>query len=787
MMKNYTKALIDCLPDSIILTDHLGHIELMNKKAAGLLGYTEATRGQKINFLELLVPEDRDRAKLDLQSALQKGRPVYNKYAVKKPKGQTFWASLNICPIIYDHKTAGLLLMIKHDAATVSYKQTGRISQYPAQFQKLVAGISAGFANLTAENLDQVINHALQASGEFFNLDRSYLFQFSADGKIMNNTHEWCAEGIEPQIDTLQDLPSGTFPWWMKKLRQFKCINVPSVEDMAPDAGAEKEILQAQSIQSVLVVPMISMNKLAGFIGFDSVREKRTWTEEQIALLKIVADIISSALAKHQAEEALRKALRQQYDIVKYLPDATFVIDCRGKVIAWNKAMEKMTGIPKDEMIGRDNYAYAVPFYGERRPILIDLALNPDSELARLKEKYDFIGGECDEFIAEAYAPLAYGGKGAYLWSSASRLHDASGNIAGAIESIRDITGRKRYEEQLKYLSLHDHLTGLYNWAFFEAEMLRLNNGREYPVTIISADVDNLKLINDTLGHDRGDELLKACATVLKQSLRKSDILARIGGDEFAAILPRTDEKTGAEIARRINLYTNLYNNQRTDLHLSISTGAATAETGEVSLVETLKKSDDLMYRKKFHHSARSQIVDTLLAALAERDYTAGGHARRLAELCLALGRKLGLSSRQLSDLALLAQVHDLGKVGIPDGILLKKGPLSKEEWDIMRRHPEKSYRIAVASPDLSGIAESILKHHERWDGNGYPMGLKGEEIPMECRVLAIADAFDAMTGDRLYRKAMSKEEAVKELKRCSGTQFDPELVDIFVSLLNSS
>jgi len=239
MMKNYTEALIDCLPDSIILTDHLGRIELMNQRAAGLLGCPKADGTREINFLDLLVPEDRDRAKLDFQSAMQKGRPVYNRYTVKKPKGRTFWAALNICPIICDHKTAGLLLMIRHH--TQSYQQTEETAPYQSHFQKLVSGISAGFTNLTAENLDVVINRALQASGEFFNLDRCYLFQFSADGEIMNNTHEWCAAGIEPQIDNLQGLSSGMFPWWMKKLRQFKCINVPSVKDMVQDAKADRK------------------------------------------------------------------------------------------------------------------------------------------------------------------------------------------------------------------------------------------------------------------------------------------------------------------------------------------------------------------------------------------------------------------------------------------------------------------------------------------------------------------------------------------------------------------
>ena len=166
-----------------------------------------------------------------------------------------------------------------------------------------------------------------------------------------------------------------------------------------------------------------------------------------------------------------------------------------------------------------------------------------------------------------------------------------------------------------------------------------------------------------------------------------------------------------------------------------------------------------------------------------EKDYLTAGHAERLKEMCLKMGEKLWLSPRQMADLALLAQVHDLGKVAVPDSILFKKGPLTEEEWEVMRQHPEKGYRIALSSPALAGVADLILKHHERWDGKGYPLGLRGEEIPVECRILSIADAFDAMTGGRPYLKPRSKEEAVAELKKCAGSHFDPHLVDVFVSL----
>ncbi|MEW5785122.1 MAG: diguanylate cyclase [Bacillota bacterium] len=356
------------------------------------------------------------------------------------------------------------------------------------------------------------------------------------------------------------------------------------------------------------------------------------------------------------------------------------------------------------------------------------------------------------------------------------------------VSIVRDITERKCYEAQLEYLSLRDTLTGLYNRAYYENELQRLKGGREYPVAILSADLDGLKLINDTLGHKEGDRILQVCAAVLKKSLRKSDILARVGGDEFVLIMPRTDGEAMGEVVARIRREIEQYNEKHQDLPISISLGTAVSKSAAQSLEETYKNADSLMYRDKLSHSenARNRIVKALLTALAERDYVAEGHIERLQEHCWKLGNKAGLNMHQLTDLLLLAQVHDLGKVGIPDRILLKKGKLTEQEWEIMRQHPEKGYRIASSSPDLSNVADLILRHHENWDGSGYPLGLQGKEIPIECRILAIVDAYDSMVSPRSYSGRMSAAEAASELKHCAGSQFDPELVDLYLSVLDT-
>lgn len=344
-------------------------------------------------------------------------------------------------------------------------------------------------------------------------------------------------------------------------------------------------------------------------------------------------------------------------------------------------------------------------------------------------------------------------------------------------------------EQEMAYMSLHDRLTGLYNRVYFEEEIQRLNYSRLYPISIISADIDGLKLINDTMGHSTGDDLLRSFAEILKANMRSSDVVSRFGGDEFAAILVSTDRPTAERVIERIRKAVARYNESRSGPFLSFSMGVATSNNGESSLLDCLKLADDLMYRDKLSrsNSVRSQMVNTLLLTLAEKDHISGGHASRLQEMAIKLGKRMGLNSDQLVDLSLFAQVHDLGKVGIPDRILFKPGKLTEEEWAIMKLHPEKGYRIAVSSPDLSTVADLILKHHERWDGKGYPLGLERTEIPIECRILSIVDAYDAMTNDRPYCKARSHSEALKEIERCAGTQFDPKIVEEFLKMLQES
>ena len=356
-----------------------------------------------------------------------------------------------------------------------------------------------------------------------------------------------------------------------------------------------------------------------------------------------------------------------------------------------------------------------------------------------------------------------------------------SGQIAATIE-------RKNAENHLRFVSLHDALTKLYNRNYFEEEMKRLDRRRSGAVAIVVFDLDGLKMVNDTLGHEQGDRMLVVAAQSLRSAFRDGDVVARIGGDEFAALLEDASEELLGQIRERIRQSTELANRQQPDevaLPISLSMGYALSVGSGTPMRELFRQADNSMYREKLNRgqSARNSIVQTVMNMLKARDFITENHSDRLQLLVTKLAERRGLSPERIADLCLLAQFHDIGKVGIPDRILMKPGLLNADEMAEMQKHCEIGHRISLALPELEAISEWILKHHEWWNGAGYPLGIAGAKIPLECRILAIADAYDAMTNDRPYRPAMSHQAAITELIHCAGTQFDPELVRLFTGI----
>lgn len=368
-----------------------------------------------------------------------------------------------------------------------------------------------------------------------------------------------------------------------------------------------------------------------------------------------------------------------------------------------------------------------------------------------------------------------------------SAIKNEKGKTIGFQCLLLDITPRKEYEEKIKYLSFHDKLTGLYNRAYFEEELVKLDSNRNLPLSIVMGDVNNLKMINDTFGHQHGDHLLSRIAEVLKSCFRRSDVISRWGGDEFSAILPYTTRETGIGIINRIKK--ECQRRSTLTLPLSISFGIATKENSSENINAIVSEAESRMYRYKIfdRRASDSALIVSMKKALQQKKYDTEEYRQSYIDCATKFGETLKLEKTELNKLKLLSAICDIGKIAVSEDIILKKGWLSKEEWEEIKRHPEIGFRIARTSPELSNIANDILYHHEFWNGNGYPHKLKGEDIPLLSRIIHIVDAYQAMTNERPYRGAMSKEEAIEQLRNRRGSQFDPILTDKFINMVASS
>jgi len=367
----------------------------------------------------------------------------------------------------------------------------------------------------------------------------------------------------------------------------------------------------------------------------------------------------------------------------------------------------------------------------------------------------------------------------------ATPIKEQGDQILGVVLVFKDITQEREKQAKIEYLSYRDSLTGLYNRHYFRKAYKRIVSQAYLPLTLIMGDLVGLKLINDAFGHHAGDKVIIMIADALKRCRRKGDIIFRWGGDEFLVLLPNTSEEEGRNVRNAIIRECSSLKIKNIDLNISF--GRATRTALEQTFEEMLIVAEDKMYKNKLLTSKfyRNNVLNSIKQMLFEKSHETEEHGHRIGELCKKVGVKLGLPTDKLDDLEIFASLHDIGKIAIDNTILEKPGKLSAREWKEIHKHPETGYRIAASILELNDVAEYILSHHERWDGKGYPRGLQGEDIPLLARILSVADAFDAMTQERTYRKALTREEARAELVLNAGTQFDPNIVEIFLEVLD--
>jgi len=362
-------------------------------------------------------------------------------------------------------------------------------------------------------------------------------------------------------------------------------------------------------------------------------------------------------------------------------------------------------------------------------------------------------------------------------------------------------------QAKLQDIASRDDLTQLQNRRVFYGrlqEELETAERTRRQLSVIMIDVDDLKAINDEFGHQVGDVILRQFGRALNRTAGPKAVTARLGGDEFAVIMPNADRREADQLAWRIWDQLNaapLWENGHASIYLGVSIGVGGYPWGGTDLEEVIHWADAKLYankleRKGFDRGRRggagdnrlsSAVVDVLSTALDIRDKMTHRHARRVARMAAGVAKEMGLSEQQVLEIEYAAALHDIGKIGVADSILRKAAPLDAGEWKDMRRHSELGYEILKGIDFLRDAAEIVWAHHERYDGEGYPRGLAGEEIPLGARVFGVVDAYDAMTSRRPYRQAISRDQACIEVERNAGTQFDPAVVEAFLVLVRRS
>ena len=606
-------------------------------------------------------------------------------------------------------------------------------------------------------------------------------------GEIKNNWQE-IVDIIADLTDVTASLIMKVGPPYMKVFRSSKSDNNPY------DVGDKKELsgLYCEEViksdEKLLVPNALKDNKwknnpdielgMISYLGFPIKwpdgdffgticvldTEENKFGKKTEILLKQSKNFLEAELKniyqKHKLEEKTAKKEKSEKKlrtILHSIGDGVITTDENARIEIMNPIAEKILGYKLEEVKGDkldDVFELVDSLSGE----------SVDSPVEEVLATGEIVNMPGDTTLIDKKDHIHQ------LADSAAPIQKGEGEIQGVVLVFSDIS--------------RDNLTGLYNNSFMEETIRRLDDKKQLPISIIMIDINGLKLVNDGYSHKQGDKLLIKTAEILLSCVTNQGFVGRWGGDEFIVLLPRIKEERAREISHEIAAKSQevMLNDE---IKLSLGIGAATKIDSEQDIYKILHSAEDKVLIDKLTRkkSARNKLLQNMVKTLGAKSYETKEHTKRLESLSVKLGEKIGLSREKLNYLSLLASLHDIGKINIDEEILKKPSDLTDVEWETVKKHPEKGFAIVRTIEEFAPVAESVLAHHERWDGEGYPQGLEEEEIPLLARIISIVDAYDVMVNGRPYKDPINQEKAIKELIRCSGGQFDPELVGEFVEM----
>jgi diguanylate cyclase (GGDEF)-like protein/PAS domain S-box-containing protein len=614
--------------------------------------------------------------------------------------------------------------------------------------------------------------------------------------------------------------------WWQQNVRQAiderKVVLTPVGRSHPWQSGSSSRTW-------VAYVPLLSLDRVVGLLILVG-GQKASDLRDKMLLVPIGLTMgLTLENLRHTAE--LRRRTDEYVATTNLTGDVIARLDERGNWAFLNDAACQFYGKPREELLGTDSRAFVHPDH-----------LEPTAQSIRdTRTKKALVTG----FVNRQLTPM---GTRVVEWNGYP-LFDEQGQYAGIQITGRDITERKQMEEErerlhaeLEMRAITDGLTGLYNHAHFYqrlSEEIDRSKRHGYPLAVVMMDIDNFKQFNDSRGHQAGDEMLHLIADCVRKAIRRSDIAFRYGGDEFAAMLPHSDSSRAQAVVTRINRRIAARLKEMNDpaaAWLGLSAGVASYPDDAATASDLVTIADTALYDAKGVALARAvmgqgqpiesgayppvalQETQTRVLSTAARELAAAlqdvgapdvfadlnvhtiaaigaaaeikdryirGHQQRASRWAAALADEMGLSPEQVRDIRIAGLLHDLGKVGVSEGILNKPGKLTEEEYAKIKEHPALGAMMIISEVEsLQRLVPIVRHHHERFDGKGYPDGLAREQIPLEARIMSVVDVFDAMTHERAYRKALSREETIAELERGAGTQFDPAVVKAFLALV---